>query len=164
MLKRTSLRFYTFLITIPDCLYPFSCTIEGKRVRWRAAYEQVLTEVRARMGAGHYGATLFAYRQVFHVVGSVLFMTTATFIAHRLFGSDTALLVLLGTATLAITFQEFYVHPRHYGQRLPKSVTDWLAWVAPMGSLRPLSHLVSLHCLADSLKDPHKPRTICSIL
>jgi len=126
-------RFYSFWITLPNRFYPFSCLIDGRRVRGRLAYEQALARIQALRGPGSYSYALIAYRQVFHVVGAVLFITMSAFISHRLFGGEVALYVLLAAAVLVITFQEFYLHPRMYEQHLPKSVSDWLAWVLPIG-------------------------------
>lgn len=124
---------YTFLVTIPDRLYPFTSYVEGKRVRWKRSYDHTLAEVRSQMGNGHYGYKLLAYRELFHFVGALLFITVATVVSHDLFGSDTALLVLFVAAVLAISYQEFYVHPRHYHQLWNKSMLDWATWVVPIG-------------------------------
>ena len=126
-------RLYSFFLTLPNCLYPFSCVVEGKRVRFRKAYEEILREVRERLGDGHYGARLFAYREVFHIVGAFLFILYSALISKELFGSDVALYVLLAAALIAITVQEFYVQPRTLGQLRTKSVMDWLSWAVPFG-------------------------------
>ena len=132
MLKRYA-GFYSFWITLPNRFYPFSYIVEGQRVRGRAAYDAVLAKIQSVRGPGSYSYALIAYRQVFHIIGAVLFMAFATVISHQLFGSEVALYVLLGAAALMVTIQEFYLHPRMYDQHLPKSVSDWLAWVIPMG-------------------------------
>ena len=132
MLKRY-LVFYSFWITLPNRFYPFSCLIDGKKVRGRIAYEQALNRIQELRGPGSYSYWLLMYRQIFHIVGAVLFIALSAFISHRLFGSEVALYVLLVTAVLVITVQEFYLHPRYYKQHLPKSVSDWLAWVIPIG-------------------------------
>lgn len=128
------LKFYSFWVTLPNRCYPFSLVIDGKRVRGRQAYEAVLKRVQELRGPGSYSYGLIMYRQIFHVLGAILFITLAALVSHRLFGSEIALYVLLGAAALMITVQEFYFHPRHYQQNLPKSVSDWLAWVMPMGA------------------------------
>jgi hypothetical protein len=126
-------RFYSFWITLPNRFYPFSFLIDGKRVRGMRAYEAVLAQIQALRGPGSYSYGLIAYRQVFHLLGAILFIMLAAAISHRLFGSEVALYVMLVVAVLVITFQEFYLHPRYYEQHLPKSVSDWLAWVVPIG-------------------------------
>lgn len=124
---------YRFCLTIPDRLYPFASYVEGERVRWQRSYDHTLADVRARLGAGQYGYKLMAYRQFYHFIGSLLFISFATYFSHHFFGNDVALPVLFIAAVIAISFQEFYVHPRHYGQRLPKSVIDWASWIVPIG-------------------------------
>lgn len=129
--ERTGL--YEYLVTFPDRLYPFSFRAKGKNVRGIASYNHELTLALKRYGKGHFGYKLVAYRETFHLIGSILFIIFAAGISTTLFGSDVALYVLLAAALLAITFQEFYVHPKTYGQLLPKGVVDWIAWVVPIG-------------------------------
>ncbi len=133
MIFRPFARLYNFFITFPNRCYPFSCEIEGERVRWQRSYDEVLRQVREKMGEGHYGAKLLIYREVFHIAGAFLFILLAALIAKDLFGSDIALYVLLGAAFLAISFQEFYLQPRTLGQLRTKSIMDWLSWVVPFG-------------------------------
>ncbi|HWH07389.1 MAG TPA: hypothetical protein VNU47_02620 [Candidatus Paceibacterota bacterium] len=123
---------YGFFITLPNRLYPFALEIEGKRVRGRIAYEEALARIRAIKGPDNYGYTILMYRQLFHFLGAVFFILLATFLAHAFFHGEAALLVLMVAAILAITYQEFYLHPRYYRQHLPKSVSDWLTWVVPI--------------------------------
>lgn len=124
---------YVFVVTLPDRLYPFSCLIDGKRVRGRLSYEAARARAQLIRGPGAYGYRILAYRQVFHVLGSILFIGIATFVSHRLFGSETALFVLFAAAVLVISIQEFYLHPRFYEQHFAKGMSDWLAWVMPIG-------------------------------
>ncbi len=133
-MRRVVLNWYTFIVSLPDLLYPFSCEVEGKRVRGRLAYEAARAKARELRGPGAYGYQILAYRQVFHVIGSILFIALATFVSHSLFGSETALFILFGAAVLVISVQEFYLHPRFYEQHLGKGVSDWLAWVVPIGT------------------------------
>lgn len=123
---------YTTFITLPDRLYPFACEIEGRFVRGRRSYEQAVAHAFKTYGPGRLSYQLLLYRQTFHFVGALLFITSAGLFSKALFGSDTALYVLLASAIIALTFQEFYVHPRRYGQRTQKGMADWLTWVAPM--------------------------------
>ena len=130
---RACKNFYTFLVLLPNRLYPFSFEVEGKRVRGRRSYDATLLQVRARLGPGSYGARILIYREVFHLVGSLSCIALATFLSQHFFGSEIALYVLLGTAALVITIQEFYLHPRYYNQHFAKGMTDWLTWVVPIG-------------------------------
>lgn len=125
-------KFYSYLITIPDRLYPFKSEIEGQWVRGQRSYEAAVKNALEQYGLGRLGYKLMLYRETFHFVGSLLFMVFATLVARDLFGSDAALYVLLVLAVLALSFQEFYVHPKNFGQHAQKGVMDWLAWVGPM--------------------------------
>lgn len=124
---------YQFLVTLPDRFYPFAYKVRGKKIRGMAAYNHELERMVRMRGRGSFSYKLIAYRQVFHLIGATLFIFFATLISKHFFGTDVALYVLLLAAVAAITFQEFYLHPRRYHQHLPKGVIDWLAWVVPIG-------------------------------
>jgi hypothetical protein len=123
---------YHYLLTIPDRLYPFKCQIEGQWVRGQRSYEAAVKQALVQYGLGRLGYKLMLYRELFHFIGSLLFIVFSTLVAKDLFGSDIALYVLLAAAVLALSYQEFYLHPKSYGQHARKGVTDWLVWVAPM--------------------------------
>lgn len=123
---------YLSVVAIPDRLYPFKTEIEGKLVRGRKSYEQAVEHAFQEYGPGRFGYKLLAYREVFHFVGAILFITSSALVSRVFFGSDTALYVLLFAAIVALTYQEFYVHSRKYGQRTQKGITDWITWVVPM--------------------------------
>lgn len=123
---------YGYLVTLPDRLYPFKSEIEGQFVRGRRSYEQAVEKALSVYGEGRLGYKLMLYREAFHFVGSILFITFATLVSRDLFGSDVALYVLLSAAILALAYQEFYVHPKTFGQHVRKGVTDYLVWVVPM--------------------------------
>jgi len=132
--EKRSVRIYHYFLTIPDRIYPFSSFIEGEKYRWRKSYEHTLAEVRAKIGENKYGLRLSAWREVCHVIGAGIFIGAATFISQSLFGSNAALPALFIAAVIAVTVQEFYIHPKHYGQDFGKSVVDWVSWVAPLGA------------------------------
>ena len=123
---------YTGVVSLPDRLYPFKCEIEGRFVRGRRSYEQAVKHAFETYGPGRFGYKLLLYRETFHFIGALLFIVSAGLISKDLFGSDIALYVLLGSAILALSVQEFYVHPRKYGQRTQKGIADWSVWVLPM--------------------------------
>ncbi len=125
-------RFHAYVETIPERLYPIATEIEGRVVRGRQSYLCALESAYAKYGPNRFSYTLLAYRAAFHLVGSVLFLICAAAIAHRLFGSDIALYVIVGVAIALLTMQEFYLHPRRYGQLRGKGVADWLTWVLPI--------------------------------
>jgi hypothetical protein len=123
---------YHFCVMIPDMLYPFSSIIEGKKVRFRRSYEHTLEEIRGQFGEGHFGIKLTAYREFFHVVGAALFILTSTVVSRALWGTDVAIPVLFVAGVCAITYQEFYFHPKYYAQLFKKSVLDWFSWTIPL--------------------------------
>ena len=130
---RPYLAFYSFWLTLPNRFFPFSCKINGRRVRGKRAYEHILKRIQKKRGPGSYSYTLILYRQVFHVLGAILFILLAAYLSKTYLGGDAALYALLGAMVFLITVQEFYFHPRYFHQHVPKSVSDWLAWVVPVG-------------------------------
>ena len=123
---------YHFVVTLPDKLYPFRNQIEGQWVRGVRSYDAALRRAYRKYGAGHYSYGLTFYRFLFHIVGAFIILAGSTFIAHRLFGSTIALVVLLALAMLFITYQEFVLQRRTYKQLWRKGVFDWLTWCAPL--------------------------------
>lgn len=123
---------YLFLVTIPDRLYPFRTKVAGKWVRGKRSYDAALMRVRRRLGPGHFGYKVLAYRQLCHLLGALALIVVSTVVAKEFLGSEAALYVVLALAILFISFQEFYLHPKYYGQLWRKSVADWMVWVAPI--------------------------------
>lgn len=128
-----TVRFYHFLVTIPDRIYPFAEEIEGQKVRFRRAYNQALARIQEQRGYGSYGAWLITYRGVCHVVGAILFIGVSTFVSKQLFGTDVALYILLILASFALIAQEFFLQPRTHGQMKMHSMVDLMSWVVPFG-------------------------------
>ncbi len=129
--KRTGL--YRSLVTLPDKLYPFKTEVQGQWVRGIRSYNAAFARVQREYGTGHYGFKLDAYRQVFHLAGSILFLLCAAYVSQTLFGSPDAIYAFLVAAVLLISFQEFYLHRRMYQQLWRKGIVDWLAWCVPLG-------------------------------
>lgn len=130
--KRTGL--YHALVVLPDHCYPFKTEIEGQWVRGARSYNAALARVQREYGAGHYGFKLDAYRQLFHLAGSILFLIIAAYFSQSLLGSPNALYAFLIVAILFISFQEFYLQRRTYRQLWRKGIIDWLTWCVPMGA------------------------------
>ena len=61
-----------------------------------------------------------------------MFIVAAALISKTFFGSDSAVSVLLVAAVAALFFQEFYLHPKLYGQQYKKGMADLFAWVTPI--------------------------------
>lgn len=131
-LKRTILAWYLFVKILPDRLYPFRSEVEGRLVRGRASYELAVNRAWERYGPHHLGFKLTMYREIFHLVGAIVFIVIMTVLSHQFLNSTMALYVLMGSAILALFAQEFYYHPKYYAQPLIKGVSDWLVWVIPM--------------------------------
>jgi hypothetical protein len=131
--RRRRSAFNHFFVILPNRLYPFSATIAGKRVRGRRAYEFKVAQFERRYGPGHWGFFINLYRSFFHVTGSILVFAAFMLVARNFFGNERALYLTLGAMTLLITYQEFYYHPRVYGQLWRKDVLDWLSWMVPVG-------------------------------
>lgn len=124
---------YAFFVTLPDRFYPFANEINGKRIRGMRSYKKAVARaLRKNGGMGRLGYKLNMYRQAFHFAGSILVIVIATLLSDRFLGSEVALYVLLFMAIAALTYQEFYLHPRRYGQHIRKGALDWLVWVTPI--------------------------------
>lgn len=125
---------YEYTLTIPDRFYPFRKQVSGTWVRGRRAYDEAVAEYRKKLDATTgIGYRLGAYRQVFHLAGSLLAIIISTLISRELFGSDIALFTLLAFLVLFITYQEFRLHPREYHQHWQKGIADWFVWLTPVG-------------------------------
>jgi hypothetical protein len=131
-MKTKLVALYQFVKTFPDRMYPFKREIEGKFVRGRAAYEQAVAEAWEQYGLHHLGFKLTVYRETFHFIGAIMFIVLTTLISQYFLDSERALYVLMGGAIVALFAQEFYYHPKYYGQPTVKGVSDWLTWVIPM--------------------------------
>lgn len=130
---RSSLRLlYTYFETLPDRLYPFACEIEGKWVRGQRSYRHALERAFETYGPNRLGYKLIAYRALCHLCGSAVFLACVAVLTHSLLGSDSALYIIVCVAILLLTIQEFYLHPKQYGQVTSKGITDWFSWVVPI--------------------------------
>jgi hypothetical protein len=125
-------RFHLYLESIPDRLYPFTSEIEGTLVRGRASYQRTMQKAFLQYGQNQLGFRLIFYRSIFHIIGSIIFIFVATAFSQYWFGSEAAVVTFLVAAMIALFIQEFFVHPKRYGQPLYKSFADWLTWAVPM--------------------------------
>ncbi|MBU6214732.1 hypothetical protein KGM48_02715 [Patescibacteria group bacterium] len=124
---------YEALVMLPDRLYPFQTEVGGRLVRGVRSYNARLARYEREHGPGRYGYGLEAYRQLFHLTGSILFLAIAAYLSQTFFSSTGAIYVFLAIAVLFISFQEFYLHRRMYQQLWKKGIIDWLAWCLPFG-------------------------------
>jgi Na+/H+ antiporter NhaD/arsenite permease-like protein len=124
---------YHALVVFPDHVYPFKTEVEGQWVRGVRSYNATLARYQQKYGDGRYGFRLDAYRQLFHLAGSILFLVSAAYLSQMFFGSTVALYAFLIAAVLFISFQEFYLQRRTYRQLWRKGILDWLTWCVPIG-------------------------------
>lgn len=132
MIRKIFVTVYVYFMKFPDRMYPFACEIKGRRVRGVRSYERAAARAFKKYGVGRLGYRLTFYREIFHFVGSVLFIILATYLSKHFFGSDMALYTLSFGAIVALALQEFYFHPKHYNQHFWKGITDWSVWVLPI--------------------------------
>lgn len=123
---------YLYFVNLPDKMYPFSRKINGKFVRGQKAYLESVKEAFELNGEGVFGFRILFYREVFHLIGSISFITLIALISKKIWGGDFASLFLVGSAIIALTFQEFYFQPKSHKQKTKKGVIDWLTWVVPV--------------------------------
>ncbi len=71
----------------------------------------------------------FIWREVCHIVGSVA-LIVVSYVLSVWIGHDVKPIIFVALLVW-MTYQEFVLHPRKYGQKLSKGIIDWLAWVAP---------------------------------
>ncbi|MDO8623924.1 MAG: hypothetical protein Q7R54_01075 [bacterium] len=125
--------FYHYCCTIPDRVYPFKTRLQGRWVRGTRSYNARVKAYEREYGQGHLGYYLGTYRQLFHFVGSLVFLICTAYISSSFLGSTYALYTLLLVAIVLISYQEFYLHRRMYHQLWKKSIIDWAVWVIPVG-------------------------------
>ncbi|MEZ4103352.1 MAG: hypothetical protein R3B55_02220 [Candidatus Paceibacterota bacterium] len=129
----TAKKFYDYLITFPERLYPFNeKTKEGKVLSGERAYAY-LKEKNIKEFDDAYSLKapkLLLWRALFHFSGSVLIVFIADqMIKHMSFFNGFSLLVL---TIICITAQEFYLHPHYYDQKPQKGIIDFITWMLPI--------------------------------
>lgn len=126
-------KFYTYLLTIPERLYPFSeKTGAGTVISGERAYHYLYEKNKELYGDAFstQAPKLLAWRTLFHVGGSIVLLFVAdSMFQHLSFFNGFAFLVLV---VGCIAVQEFYIHPHYYGQKPLKGVIDFLAWTLPI--------------------------------
>ena len=101
-------------------------------MRGQKSYKRALDQAVKKYGPHRMGYKLTVYRSTFHMLGSILFIVSAAALSKKFFGSEIALYALVAAAIIALLVQEFYAHPKRYGQLRSKSIVDVLSWVTPM--------------------------------
>jgi hypothetical protein len=123
---------YSLLLEIPNRLYPFTTTVDGKTLSGIDAYNARLLICTEKFGNPFACKDLFIYREAFHLIGALVVIAVAYGI-EKIFTSPLAGFIFLGIFVLFITVQEAYIHPHFYHQLWWKGVADWLAWCIPIG-------------------------------
>ncbi len=126
-------KFYDYLITFPERLYPFSeKTKEGKVISGERAYAYLKEENIKNFDDAYSlkAPKLLLWRQVFHLGPSlvIIFIADQMF-RHMSFFNGFAFLVLV---SLCIAIQEFYFHPHYYNQKIEKGIIDFTTWMLPI--------------------------------
>lgn len=126
-------KFYDYLITFPERLYPFTeRTKIGEKVTGERAY-RLVAKKNVELYEDAYSLKspkLLLWRAVFHLGGSVFLVFIADqLFKHMSFFNGFAFLVL---ASVCIAIQEFYLHPHYYNQKPQKGIIDFATWMLPI--------------------------------
>ena len=114
--------FYDFLIRLPDKLFIIPHKIDGELIFGERSYNYFIEN-------NHFAIKM--WREIFHLAGSILVVIISRFISN-ITGFKKLDIVILLALILFITFQEFYLHPKYYNQKLYEGILDWLFWVGPI--------------------------------
>ncbi len=126
-------KFYDYLITVPERLYPFTETTEsGKVLTGEQAYQYVAEKNKNKFDDAYslQSPKLLLWRQVFHFVPSVVLVL----IAHGMFRTMSFFngFSFLVFVVVLLYIQEFYLHPHYYGQKFQKGMIDFAVWMLPI--------------------------------
>jgi hypothetical protein len=128
-----SKKFYDYLITFPERLYPFTeKTKAGEKLTGERAYKLVAKK-NIEIHEDAYSLKspkLLLWRAVFHLGGSIALVFIADqMIKNMSFFNGFALLVFV---VFCIALQEFYFQPQYYNQKLQKGIIDFATWMLPI--------------------------------
>jgi len=73
-------------------------------------------------------ALYIIWRELCHLTGSLFLILISYFLKPLIPAASIIIFVVL---LLWMTYQEFYLHPKKYDQKLWKGILDWLSWIAP---------------------------------
>lgn len=128
-----SKKFYDYLITFPERLYPFTeRNLQGEKLTGERAYKFIAEKNKLLyMDAYSLQAPkLILWRTLFHVLGSILCILVAdSLIDNVSFFNGFAFLVLV---VVCVVIQEFYLQPHYYKQKTTKGMIDFAAWLLPI--------------------------------
>jgi hypothetical protein len=125
-------KFYDYLITFPERLYPFTEKVDNKKITGERAYKLVASRNKNLYGDVYslQAPKLLLWRQVFHFLPSLFFVYGAhlLFVYFSFFNG----FLFLGFYVFCIAAQEFYLHPHYYDQKPLKGVIDFVFWMIPV--------------------------------
>lgn len=78
------------------------------------------------------GVLVFPYkfvREIFHIIGSCILIGISYVVS--IFVYTYTSLIIFTMLGIWITYQEFYLHPKKYNQRISEGILDWLSWMLP---------------------------------
>jgi len=125
-------KFYEYLLTFPERLYPFTEEVEGKKVTGERAYKIVYSRNERLYGDAYslQSPKLLLWREAFNFGGSIFLVI----IAHLMFIHLSFLngFVFLVLVVLCVAVQEFYLQPNYYKQKTQKGIIDFVVWMFPI--------------------------------
>jgi len=69
------------------------------------------------------------FREIFHIIGSLLLIILSHILYFYVYINVPIIVFIL--LVIWITYQEFYLHPKKYNQKLLNGILDWLSWIIP---------------------------------
>ena len=125
-------KFYEYLITFPERLYPFSEEVEGKKITGERAYKLVASRNEKLYNDVYslQSPKLLLWREVFHFGASVFVVFIADqMFRHMSFFNGFSFLIFV---IVCVAVQDFYLHPHYYNQKAQKGIIDFAVWMLPI--------------------------------
>ena len=70
----------------------------------------------------------FSWRQLCHALGALLLIIILDFLPI----SKKIVIEIVIVFIFYMGYQEFYIHPKYYDQKILKSIIDWSSWCIPL--------------------------------
>lgn len=71
------------------------------------------------------------YREFFHIFGSLI-LIMISFVLYLYISTNIPIIFFI-VLCVWMTYQEFYLHPKKYNQKLIEGIFDWLSRIVPFG-------------------------------
>lgn len=91
---------------------------------------KIFPKLKSRMVDGYLYFPHKLYREIFHILGSFLIIVFSYIL--YLYLSINVPIIIFSLWSVWMTYQEFYLHPKKYNQKLPESILDWSSWIIPL--------------------------------